>query len=80
MTVHSKRVMTLVRINTYTAYTSNILETREELERDKQSFERDEEEMTQPVDPPSNDVTIVVSNQRTMIEKITEKMVDVMWH
>lgn len=33
MTVHSKRVMTLVRINTYT---SNILETREELERDKQ--------------------------------------------
>lgn len=77
MTVHSKRVMTLVRINTYT---SNILETREELERDKQSFERDEEEMTQPVDPPSNDVTIVVSNQRTMIEKITEKMVDVMWH
>lgn len=61
MTVHSKRVMTLVRINTYT---SNILETREELERDKQSFERDEEEMTQPVDPPSNDVTIVVSNQR----------------
>lgn len=77
MTVHSKRVMTLVRINTYT---SNILETREEHERDKQSFERDEEEMTQPVDPPSNDVTIVVSNQRTMIEKITEKMVDVMWH
>lgn len=36
--------------------------------------------MTQPVDPPSNDVTIVVSNQRTMIEKITEKMEDVMWH
>lgn len=58
--MYSARVMILARIDMYRI---NILETREELERDK--------EMTQLVDSPSNDVTIVVFNQTlsTMIEK-----------